>query len=1493
MYQNMSTYLDDSSEEKVVENKVIENKVVDDKVVENKAVENKAIEEAVTKDSTNTCIKVELLGSCQKLGVGIFENENKNITNFEDCNEEKTKNVLIKKTNEVKYERIDKLIYINNIIESMSNAKTIKNDNSSRCGRINDLIFEEKKKNDDTNMFNFCFSNIKIMILLLEINRCIAHNEGERNFHIFYQLIWGLSDEQLKERKLIRDINYYNLLNNGACNKKSVKIIVKKVEDNSVLDKERQKDNENFKYLLKGLRYINYDEKKINEFLDVITGLIHLGEIVFDENENLSSSDLKSREENEYNKKTYENICSCLKIDMENLYNTIKYKNIRVLFEKIRTERNQGNSLSTVHTLIKVIYKKLFNKIIYDINMTHLNEKEKEVVMNEKIYELNHNVISILDLYGFEELSCNDFEQLSINLANEKLNNYYINNEIEKEKNIYKMENIFWNDITIPNYQDTICFIEKMYTNLDDITKLNNIGQKKVDDHFFNYLLYNENDYLKTNIYGFISNKDNIYTSKKQNIKKNTFFIKHYAGCVTYTINNWIHKNSDKIDVEIEELIATSRNFFLGNIIEENEISQVVNVGNNKEFQIREQVQGQMLLEHVQKKIDEKDNLLIMYDDKNKTTLETSLNNNKEDNKEGNTEGNTYSTTSLCNNTYNGTQNKLDASFSGNYNRSSSNNYNKNNILSVSKKYIKELYNLFNNLEKTDMYYVRCILPNEYMRKDKFKKGLVYCQLKQCGANEVIKIMNNGLSHKIEKDELLSKLKNFIPKELQYCFNYDITYYLMRLFDYKGTCFEIGKSYVFMKSHIYTQINYYFYNKFIVLNDRNNLCSEENRKQILKDITIRRFKRCVSVIKINNWINKYYLLYLEKKKEMKKKACDYIYKMYLIYKTMKAIKKTFFYNVNKLNKICVKRAYHFAFVKIKKTKKNHLNLLTNNKGKIQFQLKGIKKIEMKTSIDITKKVVSEGQNEKTQKEITNISNCNNLNKNMGNNFLRMTPLEDDNKKAKITTSEEIFVCTPDNYHYVYNNIDWIIIYKNNRISFYNIFYNYERVNKKYILNYNNIVIKQVDRDEESKHIDIKIKEHNNYAIKHEPINTDEKNTSVNIETVKDVNSIFDKEKKGNTNLKIEHNKNKQTSCFLSNKFFFCITQHPLYKNLFIGIDKNLNLILFTYPNMRTIKSILKIKIKSIKQNNKNLPNTLLPRLYKSKRYESTFLQRKSKHDVYDGLNVTTHIGNNIIKNENLDLFLDKDNINDVFSNENINMFIHVYKNIYVLSTIENILNEQEEGIKSVVGKTDVTSTNEVVKENGKNELETGVSIKIKNEIKKDEVTKSCVYKQIHTFNTFEAVDNNKKEKPYGEEKPCGEENSCGEEKPCGEQKSWGEEESSKKGKSTETNKKSKYYSFLKSIKKENYIIKEFYNNLSFKVLKINFLPSNMSHIVYLCYTLINNDHYLLLTIVNLFSNPIYKHTIYIPINNIINNEKFVDFVANRGNSGSSDNSGSS
>ncbi|VUZ99003.1 myosin J, putative [Plasmodium vivax] len=1180
-------------------------------------------------------------------------------------------------------QRIDKLIYINSIIEAMSNAKTIKNNNSSRCGRINELLFEERRRRrTDETIFNHCFTNMKIRILLLEINRCIRHNKGERNFHVFYEIVRGLTDAELSQRGLVRDVHRYRLL---RCADHGEDIPT----GESALEEER-KDQKNFHHLMDGLRYIQYDEGRISQFVDVVAGVIHLGEIdpggegqeegageeegVGGEESNLGGSP---------NADSYQNACSCLGLPLAELQSTIRFKSIHVSGERIRTQRSRDNAMNTLHSLIKVIYKNLFCKLVGDINRTHLSGEESEEVMNESAQVRSNHTISILDLYGFEELASNDFEQLCINLANEKLNNYYILNEVEKEKLIHREENILWREVPIPNYKDTILFVEKLFLSLDDITKLNSCGQKKVDEDFFSYLLQSERSYLEKGTYGFVSSRDGSYTDRRHGVRRNVFFVRHYAGCVAYTVSGWIGKNSDRVEAEIGELIARSGNWFLGG-------EATVGGGGTMEVSGGSAVVGGCSTEATASPL-RGDANYFLASARGVPTQESSP--------------------PTCN----------------------------KNILSVSKKYIKELDKLFSNMKETDLHYIRCILPNEQMRRDNLKRRLIYTQLKQCGAIEMVKIVNRGLSHKVLKGEFLNRCRRDVPKELQHCRDDDIAYYFMRLFD-EANSFKVGKNYIFMGSGVYTEVHGYLYGDHLHQMGRHHLpLMEERKKKILKEINTRRFRRSVWVVQIHNWLSTHYRTYLQKKKRMKEKACDYMFKVYLIFKTVMGVKRSLGYNVGRLQRVLARKAYGGFFRRVQMRARaralrrgNHTKWGKRPKGGTQVGVEEGTKEDAQVGVEEGTKEdaqvgVEEGTKEGTQvgveegtKEGTQVGVAGGL-------VQKGSPPPCDGTTANglSHTAAEIFVATPDHHHHVYSSIDWVVVFREKQVHLYRVAYAFERVCKQYLPDFGAVTLRK----------------------RLLPCGGDPPPAQLGTHTYMPLP-------------------------------IHCIGQHPLYKNIFIAVEGDLSVRIFSYPTLDSIKRFLRRKIHLMKRGSGDIPSTYLPQLHRSRRF-----------------------GGPSGGASTMGATAGESQPGDLFSEDNLNMFMHMYKDVYVLSSLGK-----------VAGGAEVVDRGTEVVDGGAEVVDGGA----------------------------EVVDGRTARNNPGE---------------C---------------------------ALLRRIHKEEYIEQEVCANPSFKILKVAFLPTSLSHFVCLSYEQRGREHYLLVTLVNCCSKPTYNYTTKIRITSVIESAQFWKFLLQTG-----------
>ena len=295
-----------------------------------------------------------------------------------------------------------KVIQSNPILEAFGNAKTIRNDNSSRFGKFIKLQFNENNK----------LLGSEIETYLLEKIRVVNQSSNERNFHIFYQLL----SSDMKDKYFLKDAKEYNYLNN--------KFIIR----NDDVD-----DSEEFNVTLMALKTMGFLEDEIEIMLSIISSILHIGNIKFSDNKILNSEE------------TINNICKLLNIDNELLESSILHRYLDVQGEiyKINLDSEQVDRA-----------KKSLSMKLYDDLFTFIVKK-----INENLDTGGNKFIGILDIFGFESFEINRFEQLCINYTNETLQQQFNKYVFELEQIEYEKEGINWKHIDFPNNQECLNLI--------------------------------------------------------------------------------------------------------------------------------------------------------------------------------------------------------------------------------------------------------------------------------------------------------------------------------------------------------------------------------------------------------------------------------------------------------------------------------------------------------------------------------------------------------------------------------------------------------------------------------------------------------------------------------------------------------------------------------------------------------------------------------------------------------------------------------------------------------------------------------------------------------------------------------------------------------------------------------------------------------------------------------------------------------------------------
>jgi len=436
-----------------------------------------------------------------------------------------------------------KILQANPILESFGNAKTTRNNNSSRFGKFIEIHFDGK-----CGVVGGYISHY-----LLERARVVSQSSAERNYHIFYQLIAG-ADRDLAEKLHLDSPDKFRYLSGGC-----TQFFMQKGKESAVpadrvsaahkrggaLKDTRMDDYSDFQSVDRDLGNIGLSSDDRLSVYTTIAAVLHLGNITFEDNpeDNTGGCMIAPSSAN-----SLAITAELLGLEQEELTSALLSRVMQgkgsfgtVIMVPLKT----GEASNARDALAKSLYTRLFDYIVMRINQS--------IPFSESRY-----YIGVLDIAGFEYFTVNSFEQFCINYCNEKLQQFFNQRILKDEQELYVKEGLGVKNVSFVDNQDCIDLIESkqsgIFSLLDEESKL----PKPNYQHFTEQIFHNNGAHFR------------IALPRKSKLKEHReirdhdgFLIRHFAGAVCYQTKHFIEKNNDALHASLEAIVQECKNPFI------------------------------------------------------------------------------------------------------------------------------------------------------------------------------------------------------------------------------------------------------------------------------------------------------------------------------------------------------------------------------------------------------------------------------------------------------------------------------------------------------------------------------------------------------------------------------------------------------------------------------------------------------------------------------------------------------------------------------------------------------------------------------------------------------------------------------------------------------------------------------------------------------------------------------------------------------------------
>uniref|UniRef100_A0A672KHK6 Unconventional myosin-IXb-like n=1 Tax=Sinocyclocheilus grahami TaxID=75366 RepID=A0A672KHK6_SINGR len=649
------------------------------------------------------------------------------------------------------------------VLEAFGNAKTAYNNNSSRFGKFIQVNYLESG----------VVRGAVVEKYLLEKCRLVSRGKTERNYHVFYYLLIGASEEEKDEFKLLRPEEYHYL-------KEEIPIS----EDQAEMKHE-------FRRLHQAMEMVGFLPPTKKQIFSVLSAILYLGNVMYEPK--VVGEGLKVGPD-----RVLSAISDLLKVKVELLVEALTTRKAMTANDTLILPYSPSEAITARDSMAKSLYSALFDWIVLRINHALLNKRDLEDICLDiefdKIFSSSQCLsIGVLDIFGFENFKMNSFEQFCINYANEQLQ-YYCNQRIFKlEQEEYMAEGIIWHNIDYPDNIGCISLFSKKPTGLfylldeesnfpqaTDSTLLEKFKQQHQDNPFF------------------------VQTP----VREPAFVIRHFAGKVKYQIKDFREKNTDHMRPDIVALLRSSECSYLRQLIGANPVA-VFRWGI-----LRATIRTLAVFNEAGRSWAEKHPVFISFLNISDLGLGSIrelhakvLQSLKQFGGEV-PQKLRLSTISIVLNVILlfSVQNLIDShslkfimglTQHNRATRSLLHLHTKKKPPSISAQFQASLSKLLETLRKAEPFFVRCIRSNGDKREMHFDDALVLQQLRYTGMLQTVRIRRSGYGAKFTFKEFTEQFRVLLPKEISTP-QQDITSLLTKI-GLPSSSFQIGRTKVFLK----------------------------------------------------------------------------------------------------------------------------------------------------------------------------------------------------------------------------------------------------------------------------------------------------------------------------------------------------------------------------------------------------------------------------------------------------------------------------------------------------------------------------------------------------------------------------------------------------------------------------------------------------------------------------------------------------------------------